>query len=220
VRLSAVLLARVIALFDVAELNPRGEVFPPDLVTTLVERFRFQKFPVLYEDFNQERGIVFADGFYNGQSIDNFTIYNDGIRLDVRSSTEQGQKILRENLSWLATNHRIHYPNDLIQRWAFVSNLVFESAGELDTVWSGLAQLSERLSAELSEQVESKIFKVTGLTLDIDRAKTNPPVTAFTIERRGKTPFSQNKYFSAAPLRTDVHLKILEEFEKNLLGSR
>ena len=108
-RLSAVLLARAIALFDVAELNPFGKVFLPDLVVVISERFRFQKFPSSPADFNQEKGLEFEDGYYEGETISNLTIYNDGIKIDTCNSTNTGKRILLSSLTWLANNHGIAY---------------------------------------------------------------------------------------------------------------
>ena len=218
-RLSAGLLARVIGLFDTAELNPRGAVFMPDLAQILAERFRFQIFPLKPEDFDREKGVVFTDGFYKDQVVDNLTIYKDGIKLDTRSSTENGRQILIENLTWLSKEHGLKYQDDMITRWAFVSNLAFESDLKFAYLHPALSLLAGQLSKELEAATEAKAFSLTGITLDIERAVTNPPVSSFTIERRGKTLESQHKYFSAAPLQTQAHILLLKQFEENLRQS-
>jgi hypothetical protein len=38
-------------------------------------------------------------------------------------------------------------------------------------------------------------------------------IASFSITRRAEARFSENKYFSEAPLPTDLHLKLLEQFE-------
>ena len=38
--------------------------------------------------------------------------------------------------------------------------------------------------------------------------------TRFTIERRVGIPFSSNRYYCAAPLKTDMHVALLEQFEQ------
>lgn len=68
-QLSAVLLARVVALFEIYDLNPRGTLFYPDLVAGLVDRFRFQKFPQKFEDLNEQSGINFFEGTWNGITV-------------------------------------------------------------------------------------------------------------------------------------------------------
>src|ERR1017187_2612571 len=108
-KLSAVLLARTLAFVDINELNPRGAVFLPLLVPHLVERFSFQKFPSKPEDFEEGKGVVFKDGYINGQTIEAFTVYSDGIKLDVRASTSQGRTVWLETLEGLAAKHGISY---------------------------------------------------------------------------------------------------------------
>jgi hypothetical protein len=38
----------------------------------------------------------------------------------------------------------------------------------------------------------------------------------FSIHRRLDVPFSDDKYFSEAPLETETHLEILAQFEKDV----
>jgi hypothetical protein len=38
-------------------------------------------------------------------------------------------------------------------------------------------------------------------------------IAPFSITRRAESRFSENKYFSEAPLPTDIHISLLEEFE-------
>ena len=53
--------------------------------------------------------------------------------------------------------------------------------------------------------------------LDISQTKLNPGF--FSIERRAEVPFSEDTYFSQAPLRTTEHLELIQEFEA-ALGKR
>jgi hypothetical protein len=51
------------------------------------------------------------------------------------------------------------------------------------------------------------------IMVDYDQLERKHALGRFSIQRRDNTPFSENKYFSDAPLPTDVHIRLLEEFE-------
>jgi hypothetical protein len=62
------------------------------------------------------------------------------------------------------------------------------------------------------------IFEPTAILInaDLSQAKIGPAI--FSVERRADIPFSENIYFSSAPLRTSEHLDVVKEFEASLLG--
>ena len=61
-------------------------------------------------------------------------------------------------------------------------------------------------------------YDLAVLSIDYDQLTRKHPLGRFSIQRRDNTPFSENKYFSDAPLPTDVHIQLLEQFEKDLSG--
>jgi hypothetical protein len=57
-------------------------------------------------------------------------------------------------------------------------------------------------------------FEVSGFSLQTDISQQRRHIIgAFSIERRAGVPFSENKYFSQAPLRTAEHEELLRELE-------
>jgi hypothetical protein len=220
-QLSSVLLARVLAFFEMADLNPRGRLFFRDLVPLLIERFRFSTYPQKPEDFDESKGIVFANGFISGNSIDKITIWNDGIGFDVRSSTDEGENILRETFEWLRDIVDINYNDKTVTRWGYLSQLTFHS--EIDML--NLSPAITRLCARVSENVEgprgSKFtFRPVNLAMTFDRHMCAFTQAPFGIQRRAGAPFEENKYFSEAPLPTNIHLELLQEFEDELQAQR
>jgi hypothetical protein len=61
-------------------------------------------------------------------------------------------------------------------------------------------------------------FELSGFSMHFDTAsQTQPPyLSAFSIERRDGSPYSANKYFSRAPLRTKDHKDVLAILEETL----
>lgn len=212
---SAVLLARTIALFDVADLSPRGELFGPRLVDILKERFQFSK--VSTEDVDQ-KGIVFKTGQYEGQTILDLTLYDDGIKLDLQSSTDDGKRFLIENLTQLANEGVISFRPDMVKRWGFVSNLSFYSEYDLDElVHPALLRLGNKVEGLVRERAGLSLnFRAASVDLNFDRTILNPAISSFSIQRRGSTPFGEKKYFSASPLETRDHISLLASLEKEL----
>ena len=58
-------------------------------------------------------------------------------------------------------------------------------------------------------------FETSGIMFGTDYTVVNPP-GPFKFERVMNVQFSENRYYTAAPLQTDAHLKILEELESIL----
>ena len=65
---------------------------------------------------------------------------------------------------------------------------------------------------------ENLKYDVAVLSVDYDQLTRKHALGKFSIQRRDNTPFSENKYFSDAPLPTDTHIHLLEQFEKDLSG--
>lgn len=215
--LSSILLARTIALFETGLLNPRGSVSRAELVPLIVNRFSFAEFPSKLEDFDASKGITFKHGYFNGQSIEELTIYNDGIKIDLRSSTEKGQRIILDSLQWMSKDAKITYTDGMITRWAFLSQMVVQSSINLDAVHPAYQALSKRVGALVSEaKGEDFQYRVAGINFNFERLNAEYAIAPFLIERRLKTPDSENRYYSQAPLQTEEHLEVLREFERNL----
>jgi hypothetical protein len=76
VRLSAVVLARALAFVETVDLNPRGKMFYPEMITEFVQRYQFQKFPKTFEDVDETKGVEFWEGKVENIVIQKFTIFN------------------------------------------------------------------------------------------------------------------------------------------------
>lgn len=176
--------------------------------------------PVKLEDFDRAKGITFKAGYFDGQTVEELTIYNDGIKIDLRSSTENGQKIITDTLEWLKCEAGIAYRPGMIPRWAFLSQLVVRADMDLDTIHPAFSLLVNRVSALVNERTNENFrYRTAGISFDFLKIGAEYPIASFTIERRVKTPDSEKEYYSQAPMQTGHHLEILREFEKNV-GNR
>jgi hypothetical protein len=213
-KLSAVTLARVLAFIETADLSSGANVFYPDLVAGIVEQFRFQKFPVKAEDFDEQKGVEFLGGQWEGVPVLKLVIYWNGFILDTESSTSESERIVEEALVWASGKFKLKYTSGMISRRRYLSNLTFYSDRNLLGLHPAIPKLTSSLHEKIKERTGLDLaYEVTRLDVDFARHEGQIPIAAFTIQRRGQTPFEENKYFSEAPLPTDIHINLLEQFE-------
>jgi hypothetical protein len=220
-KLSAVLLARVLGFVETFDLNPKGKSFFPDLVQEAVKRYRFQKFPQAIEDFDETKGVVFAEGRSGDDTIQKLTIFNSLLVLETRSNTDNSKKILEEMLAWGKEKFDLNYQPGMIKRFAYVSDVSFYSDVPLMKGIVPLQRLAEKTGEALSSIWKESIkYEPLILTVGHDPTTRKNPIAQFTIQRRSEARLDENKYFSEAPLPTDVHLALLEQFEDEMRGAR
>ena len=103
----------------------------------------------------------------------------------------------------------------MIKRKAYVSQIIFYSDVPLLSVNPILDVLGERISKEVANTLKLPyVFQPRGISLGIAPETQRMPIQIFTVERREGVAFSEGKYFSAAPVSTDTHLALIEEFER------
>jgi len=221
-QISAILLARVLLFVESFDLNPRGKAYYPDIVQGLVEKCGFHKFPQKLEDFDEDKGVDFVGGKWEGVTVETFRIYRNGLLLETRVSTAESERVLEEALLWGVLKFGLVYEPKMVTRKAYVSNLTFHSdvpiLGRRD---SPAAKLAHRGSEAIGKITGDKTpWQPVILTVHSDQIPRKPLHAPFTIQRRAETAFSENKYYSEAPFPTDVHITLLEQFEADVKTSQ
>jgi hypothetical protein len=218
VDLAAIVLARVLGFIETADLDSRGKVFNADFVQEVVKRYKFQKFPKTFEEFDEVKGVVFEDGKIGNKIIQKFTIFNTVLVLETRSHTNDSKQILEEMLVWGAAKFGLNYNPGGIKRFAYVSDLTFYSGVPLlGAACPPLVDLAAKTSAAITEIWQDPVlYYPANLAVAHDPLSRKNGVAPFTITYRAEHKFSENKYFSEAPLPTDMHIRFLEEFEAGI----
>lgn len=217
-QLASVILARALAYVESFDLNPRGKIFYPELVQGLVERYKFQKFPKGTEDFDEAKGVVFEDGKFGSKVIYKFTIFNTLLALETRSNTTDSQKLIEDILVWAAKKFDLVYAPEMIKHFGYISDLTFYSdVPILDAACQPLVDLAAKTAAALSDiHKEPFIYYPANLAVGHDPLARKNGIAPFTITHRAEARYSENKYFSEAPLPTDTHIALLEDFEAGI----
>ena len=213
-QLLAVLLARVTAISQLNEWDPRGRWYLPDFIKAMVDRYGFQKYPKTLEEYNVQTGATFVAGKMGDTVIDSYTIFQGGLVVDTRSCTDNSEKILNDITEWFSGLTGANPAGDKISRKFYLSQLSFRSDIKLDALNPKLQSLASRLTSSVSQYGKQKTeFETTGISFQFDSQRGLRLALPLRIERLEGVPFEENKYFSAAPLPTDEHISFLNEFE-------
>jgi hypothetical protein len=210
--------ARAIWLFDSSDLNPRGKSLFPNLVDWLKDTYNFSKVPSSKTDYDETKALAFLDGKFQVREgtfvgVD-LRMYTDGFIADTRSSTDDSDAFLNAALQAVVREFDLVPGAEKTRRTTYGSEIVVRCDRPLISLNPRLRDVCLRLSNTLGIQGKNS-FDMFGFTCAIDPS-VPLPVQPFRFERKLNTPFSENRYYSAAPLRTKDHLEILNELESLL----
>jgi len=218
--LSSILMARVFAIFELSELDPRNRISPFELSEHLVAKYGFHGYPRELKNFDYEAGIEFLLGkFDDGTNIGRVKLFNNGIVVETGSSTDDSDKILEGMLAWGAETIGLKYKPEMLRRRGYVSQVAVKTDISFNSLNPVLSLLAERVTKRVSETEGVTVpFETSAIVFNFDALNTKFPVGVFEISRRDNVPFSDNTYFSQAPLPTEEHLQLLTDLEAALKG--
>ena len=201
------------------EIHPDGGYYLAEMIRLITDRYGFSEAPTV-ED-TQVKGAVFKDGrLVSGTrkiSIVEFGFLGDGIYATA-SDTMSADFILDDMFTWAGQAIGLRAPITKLPRKYDNSAIVeFEAdvSGRLD-IFDGLIGLYNEMLANLYNEAVSVSFNQIGFAFDALEANLSLS-TNFTIARRDGQLFSSNRYYCIAPLKTDMHIELLEKFESALI---
>ena len=212
--LIAVSLARFVAFLEIDGLDPRGSMPAPEGFKHIADRYSFAKGPQNFDEFNFEKGVNFLIGKLGDINIDKLTLFGDGLGIDTRSSTDDCETVLADLLAGVKELHSVAIQPS---RRMHLSNVIFRSSLRLSSMHTALQLVADQVAKGVSADFRQEIqFEPAAFSLSADASQIGLKPSPFSIERRVNTPFSENTYFSAAPLGTFAHLELLQQFETAL----
>jgi hypothetical protein len=210
--------AQSVWLFDANDLNPRGRYIFPDLIEWLKEEGQFEVFPKSPDDLDETKGLAFKRGSFplgNEDLTVELTLYNDGVIANTYSSTKATDIFIENTLTNAAQEFDLKYGTDLIRSKTHLSEIVVRMEKELGVLNPKLSDFAKRISEAYGHSWANP-FEVGGISFWSDTSLSALKAAPFALERKVNVAFSEHRYFSRAPLHTDDHFKLLEEFEQIL----
>jgi hypothetical protein len=122
-------------------------------------------------------------------------------------------------LLWAAAKFDLSYKPEMIEHFGYVSGVTFYSDAPILEGNIALKRLAEATEEAVSDIWQDHFeYETINITIGHDPLARKYGVASFIITRRAETKFSENKYYSEAPLSTDLHLKLLEQYEQDILA--
>ena len=213
--------ARSIWLFDVRDLNPTGLSVIP-FFSEIKDRYHFLVWPKSPEELSwtdsSAKGIRFADGSFSIENqLRNVSVifYNDGVIADTGSNTRDTDLFLQDLLTFAARHFGLECRTDLVHKKQYLSELMVRPRCDLGATCEKISKLADMLNAIIVSGPKLQWF---GFELRPDPRPDAGGASGFKFEREVGIPAAQNRYYSLAPLPTDDHLRLLNEFEQIMVG--
>lgn len=194
--------------------RPTGQVYLPDAALKVAKRYSFAKFPSVQEVGTEP--MTFSIGKFQDIQINEFQIYSDGIVVSARSPTEVVDAFISDLLSWSEKEFGLKLAVDARPEKFIESSIVVKSTKDLALSLSPTNTIGNLVNDALRGRVTNVPYQLSGFWFDGDLAafagQRRKPVR-FGVERRLNVPYSENLFFSVAPLHTESHLELLRAIE-------
>lgn len=214
--LVAITLARVVSLVQLQAWDPFGKATSLETLQGLIDRYTFAKYPTTFDALDPQKGIELVEGRLGNIVIHKIAIYSNGLVIDTRSSTDDSETVLQDMVQ-LA--HDAFGANIKPVQQNFVSQFIFRSNLRLSALNPVMGRLGDVLTKKVSTDMKQVFeFEPTAISIHTDLSNRKITPAMFSVERRVDVPFSEDTYFSNAPLRTSDHIEVVNDFEASLLG--
>jgi hypothetical protein len=209
-KLLAIESSRIIFLMQA--LRPFGQVYLPDAIAKIKERYSFLKVP----NADQPLPLTFSIGKFRDAQIAEFSIYNDGFIVSSSTDTDLLDAFIEDLLSWAATDLSIEPLAGTTPEKFYESSIIVKAEGDLASSTIPGLDVDRLVAPAMRAANISAPLKLSGLVFDFDSkdflGKRKP--FRLIIDRRIGVASSENVFYSQAPFRTKDHLEVLTNFER------
>jgi hypothetical protein len=202
--------SRVVLLTQVR--RPDGQIYLPDAIAKIVERYSFVKAPAPDEALPY----TFKIGKFRDSQIAELGIYNDGIIVSSASDTDLLDAFIEDFLSWAMKEFGLQQLTTTPSEKYYESSVVVRSTTDLASLLRPKYDITDIIAEAMQSAKIDTELKFSGAIFDFDvgaiKRKRKP--FRLIVDRRVNVSFLENVFFSQAPFRTKDHLEILKSLER------
>jgi hypothetical protein len=209
-RLERVLLGRSIRLLRIC--GPEGgEIYGPNLAKACDARYGFLQSPRTLEEFDFAKGVTFQCGYFRNRIvIDKFQVFQGGMLVEAKINTAECDAFLDDVVECIGKVGGISAAEEIGSARFYYSNVEVHGAFSLADELPQLHQIGREIANKLRQYHQTTVdYELVGLLYGAGAGA----VPAFRFERRENAPEEARLYYSAAPLRTDDHMTLLERLD-------
>jgi hypothetical protein len=212
---------RVSLLVDLLELGTRTGIYLPEAALFVQGRYAFVHAPSVPTQDKAQPMYRFEQGRLDTgkaqYSISAFEIHPHGLVVQ-GTDTDAAEAFFEDFFVFGAEHLHIKKPEREPTK-IFLSAMVVEFAEDANKFLSKWKEISKVFSGQLESNYGIKeSAQLSRVALQADPQSVAPRLAAlvneFTIERRIYEPFSHQRFFTSAPLRTDDHIVLLQKIEQ------
>lgn len=191
--------------------RPDGQIFLPDAISALQEKFKFNNVP----DIKTARpeSLEFLHGQHESFTIGSLGIYNDGMVVKSQSDSRQLDDFVSYLEEWAKHTFDIRFHPSMTVKNIYESALVVQSDAREIKFFKRLSKIEKILAEKLASDSEIQCdvdFNGFSLSLHPKNLRIFKP-TPFKLEQRVGSEPNVAHWFSLAPLSTQSHLELLAE---------
>jgi hypothetical protein len=179
----------------------------------LAERYQFRKLPTPQELDTDKN--VFEHGVFKDRPINSFEIYSDGVIVRSRVPSDVIDGFIDDVVEWMGEIGLQRVETHQVNK-SYHSELGLEFNPKVFAIFDKLKPVMSSIVSEIAKATGQRVppYQPAGLLLHTDQSQiAGMKPGPFRLERRFSTEFSKNIFFSAAPLTTDAHVRVLEQLE-------
>jgi hypothetical protein len=217
-KIDSVISAKSLWFMNLRQLNPRGRNLYKVIIPQLVQWYGFIE---PKEPYDENVGVQFLNGEFSptqdGRSGDlagvSVTLYFNGVLAQTSTSTDDADRFIDQALSRLVKEGSIAFQPSFVKSRRYQSEVL--ARAERSLTFPDFTKFCSILTEMAYPELHQSAFGTTGVIFDTDPEPLgqNRKRPQFSLERKIDLPWSENLYYSQAPLSTQQHANALDELE-------